>query len=142
MATLSGALLVGCAGEDERNERELAETGEIGSICVKDAQPAKLPPEFPRDLPVPPDAVIVSSETRSENRLIVNTVVPGGFRPTLEFLQREFSAKGYELTEGEVEKRDAESNFTGHGVRGRWAIREVPDCPDDVTLTYLTQPQN
>ena len=41
------------------------------------------------------------------------------------------------LTEGEVEERDAESNWTGKGYTGRWAIREVAGCPEQTSVTVL-----
>jgi hypothetical protein len=48
---------------------------------------------------------------------------------------------GFKLTEGEVEARDAESNWIGNGYLGRWAIREMPDCNDQTSVTVLAQKQ-
>jgi hypothetical protein len=97
-----------------------------------------LPEEFPSTLPVPTGAVVTSVEHRNHGRLIVSTVVRNGFDATLTFLQERLPKAGYTLKEGEVERDDAESNFTSTTVDGRWALRKMPDCEGGVYLTYLT----
>lgn len=97
-----------------------------------------LPKDFPADLPVPDGAVVTSVEHRSGGRLIVATVVRGGFDAALAFLQQRLPQAGYTLKEGEVEEDDAESNFSSPTVEGRWTLRRMPDCAGGVYLTYLT----
>jgi hypothetical protein len=97
-----------------------------------------LPKDFPADLPVPEGAVVTSVEHRTGGRLIVAAVVRSGFDATLAFLQKQLPKAGYALKDGEVENDDAESNFSSTTVRGRWAVRKVPDCEGGVYLTYLT----
>ncbi len=97
-----------------------------------------LPEDFPADLPVPDGAVVTSVEHRTGGRLIVATVVRGGFDAALVFLQKQLPKAGYVLKEGEVEKDDAESDFSSHTVDGRWTLRRMPDCEGGVLLTYLT----
>jgi hypothetical protein len=101
-----------------------------------------LPKEFPATLPVPEHATVTSVEHRSGNRLVVNTVVHGGFRAALSFMQQRLPKAGYTPAEGEVEKYDAESNFSSATVAGRWTLRAVPGCPGGVYLTYLTSPKS
>jgi hypothetical protein len=64
---------------------------------------------------------------------VVTGVVPTGHEDVLAELQRAYPAAGLTLTEGETEERDAESNFEGDGVEGRWGIRELPDCSPEAT---------
>lgn len=97
-----------------------------------------LPKDFPADLPVPEGAVVSSVEHRTGGRLIVATVVRSGFDATLAFLQKQLPKSGYAPKDGEVEKDDAESNFSSTTVRGRWTLRKMPDCEGGVYLTYLT----
>ncbi|MEV0186633.1 hypothetical protein AB0I54_46745 [Streptomyces sp. NPDC050625] len=97
-----------------------------------------LPKDFPADLPVPEGAVVSSVEHRTGGRLIVATVVRSGFDATLAFLQKQLPKAGYAPKDGEVEKDDAESNFSSTTVRGRWTLRKMPDCEEGVYLTYLT----
>ncbi|MEV7687052.1 hypothetical protein ACFW1F_11120 [Streptomyces bungoensis] len=97
-----------------------------------------LPEEFPQNLPVPPNAIVTSVEHRTGGRLVVTTVVRGGFAPTLAFLHQRLPKAGYTPEEGEVEANDAESNFSSATVRGRWTLRKTSDCAGGVYLTYLT----
>ncbi|MER6036070.1 hypothetical protein ABT133_19475 [Streptomyces sp. NPDC001835] len=97
-----------------------------------------LPKDFPDNLPVPDGAVVTSVEHRTGGRLVVATVVRGGFDTTLAFLHTQMPKAGYIPEEGEVEEDDAESNFFTETVRGRWALRKMPDCEGGVYLTYLT----
>ncbi|GAA3783416.1 hypothetical protein GCM10022403_017510 [Streptomyces coacervatus] len=97
-----------------------------------------LPKDFPETLPVPDGAVLTSVEHRTGGRLVVATVVPGGFEAALTFLQKRLPETGYALKEGEVEADDAESNFSSRTVEGRWTLRKLPACEGEVELTYLT----
>ncbi|MEV6291951.1 hypothetical protein AB0M41_16350 [Streptomyces sp. NPDC051896] len=97
-----------------------------------------LPKDFPADLPVPEGAVVTSVEHRTGGRLIVATVVRSGFDATLAFLHKQLPKAGYTLKDGEVEKDDAESDFSSATVRGRWTLRKMPDCEEGVYVTYLT----
>jgi hypothetical protein len=59
---------------------------------------------------------------------VVTGVVPSAEKDVLDDLHQAYSSAGLTLTEGETEERDAESNFTGNGVKGRWGIRELTNC--------------
>ncbi|MFI6357140.1 hypothetical protein ACIBJF_31850 [Streptomyces sp. NPDC050743] len=97
-----------------------------------------LPKGFPADLPVPEGAVVTSVEHRTGGRLIVATVVRSSFDATLAFLRKQLPKAGYTLKNGEVEKDDAESDFSSTTVLGRWTLRKMPDCEGGVYVTYLT----
>ena len=64
-------------------------------------------------------------------------MVPAAEPQVLADLQAAYPAAGLTLTEGETEERDAESNFTGDGVTGRWGIRELTGCSDPATRIDL-----
>ena len=97
--------------------------------------------EDPAGFPLPAGMLVVGSETRSDGRLIVYGVSPDGVKTVLADLQKGLPAAGYTPKEGEVEEHDAESNWEGHGYRGRWEIRELPGCDADTTVTVLAQKQ-
>ncbi|MGY6026844.1 hypothetical protein [Streptomyces spinosirectus] len=97
-----------------------------------------LPNDFPESLPMPDGAVVTSVEHRTGGRLVVATVVRGGFDTTLAFLHKELPKAGYIPEEGEVEEGDAESDFSSAAVRGRWTLRKMSACEGEVYLTYLT----
>lgn len=150
VAVLTGAVLglvavTGCS-TPVRNAGPLAATPSATTAPSEAAAPGgcptaaslPLPKDFPADLPVPHGAVVTSVEHRTGDRLIVATVVRDGFDAALTFLQKQLPKAGYVLKEGEVEKDDAESNFSSPTVKGRWTLRKMPDCEGGVYLTYLT----
>jgi hypothetical protein len=109
--------------------------------CADKATRAELPAGFPAGFPIPAGMVVVGSEKRSDGRLIVYGVSPDGVKTVLADLQKGLPAAGYTPKEGEVEAHDAESNWVGHGYRGRWEIRELPGCDADTSITILAQKQ-
>jgi hypothetical protein len=91
-------------------------------------------------LALPAGSVVIGSETRSGGRIIVYAASPHNVKSTLHSMQQ-IPDGGFKLTEGEVEEHDAESNWIGNGYLGRWAIREMPDCNDQTSVTVLAQKQ-
>ncbi|MGQ4419596.1 hypothetical protein ACN6LA_007042 [Streptomyces sp. SAS_269] len=151
-AVLSLAAVTGCSAATKHAERPGATpypakratdppTGNTAGAAPDGCPTAAslpLPKDFPENLPVPDDAVVTSVEHRTGGRLVVATVVRGGFDTTLAFLHTQLPKAGYIPEEGEVEEDDAESNFFTATVRGRWALRKMPDCEGGMYLTYLT----
>jgi hypothetical protein len=142
LAVLAAATLSGCGGgesdEDKAVEKQLRASGAPTPVCVdqvKDA--ATAPAAFPADFPLPDGAVVYGAERRSGGRTIVYAVVDRDVKAVLKQLQDGMKGAGFTLTEGEVEERDAESNWTGNGYTGRWAIREVAGCTDQTSVTVL-----
>ncbi len=121
-------VLGGCAAEKSPPPRgsSVASIGVTG--CTPAQSPLVLPGGWPMDLPLPPGIVVTRTEKRIGNRLIIQGFVPDEFRSVLRFMQQRLPAAGYPLGDGEVEPDDAESNFSGHGVDGRWTLRARPDC--------------
>ncbi|MFF3909968.1 hypothetical protein ACFYZJ_29215 [Streptomyces sp. NPDC001848] len=136
---LALAAVTGCSAAGERSERPAgaAAAAPAPGGCPTAAS-LPLPKDFPADLPVPKGAVVTSVEHRTGDRLVVATVVRDGFDSALTFLQKQLPKAGYALKQGEVEKDDAESNFSSSAVEGRWTLRKMPDCAGGVYLTYLT----
>ena len=106
-------------------------------MCAKDAKAGPLPASFPAQAAVPEGYVVTGIEARSPGRTVVTAVSPKPFTQTLADMQGAYSTRGWTPSEGEVEHRDAESNFAGNGLRGRWAIREIPECTDNTSVSVL-----
>jgi len=140
LCALLAVMLLGACGEDEL-ESAMADQGSTATqaalTCAKDAKPIDLPPSFPTQATVPDGYVVTGVQVRSAGRTVVTAVSPKPFKQTLADMQAAFSTRGWTASEGEVEERDAESNFDGNGVRGRWAIREIPDCADNTSVSVL-----
>lgn len=142
----AAAALTGCgaAGETDLGDPDAPGAAEPRSasaattlVCADAATAVPRPTALPGEVPLPSDAIFTGSEERTGGRLVVTAVTPGDFRSTLAFMQRAYPAAGLTLKEGEVEDRDAESNFAGKGLVGRWTLREIPDCDGDTLVTVL-----
>ena len=122
----------GDAGEEDGAEQ----SGTPQTVdCPADATAVDLPADFPA--PLPEGAVVVAVQERDADRTVVTAVVPADEPDVLADLQAAYPEAGLTLTEGETEERDAESNFTGDGVTGRWGIRELTDCASPATRIDL-----
>ena len=144
-ALTASVALTGCGGGDsdaeKAKEKQLAGSGAPTPVCVDQAKDETVPASFPTEFPLPDGAKVYASEERSGGRTIVYAVVDRDVKAVLKQLQTDVPAAGFKLTEGEVEERDAESNWTGNGYTGRWAIREVAACPDQTSVTVLAAKQ-
>ena len=137
---IAAAAVIGlgaCGGDDDKDSA--AGTTTI-PVCTAKAPGVDRPDSFPDDLPLPTSFVATGADERSEGRVVLDGVTTDDFTTTLHFLQQELPKAGYRLTEGEVEEDDAESNFSGHGMKGRWAIRVADGCGDRTTLSVVVQP--
>ncbi|HEV7196250.1 MAG TPA: hypothetical protein VGN19_09940 [Pedococcus sp.] len=140
-AVVALLLLAGC-GTDETAaamaEPAAPTTGKSAAlVCAKDAKPVGLPDSFPRQASVPAGYVVTDVESRTGGRIVVTAVAPKPFKQTLAEMQAAYSTRGWTPSDGEVEARDAESNFSRQQLRGRWAIREMPECPDNTAVSLL-----
>jgi hypothetical protein len=135
-------VLAGC-GTDEMEAAMESPSGSGGGAaqaaltCAKDAAQVDLPASFPAEASLPDGYVVTGSQARSAGRTVVTAVSPKPFKQTLADMQQAYSSRGWTPFEGEVEARDAESNFKGHDLRGRWAIRQIPECPDNTSVSVL-----
>lgn len=127
------------AGEEKRDEQEAAGRAEVGTPatvdCPGQATAVDLPAGFAA--PLPSGTVVVAVAQRDGGRTVVTGVVPAPESAVLAELQDAYPRAGLTLTEGETEERDAESNFTGNGVVGRWGIRALDDCTPEATRIDL-----
>jgi hypothetical protein len=133
-------MLLGACGTDEM-ETAMAEprssATQAALTCAANAKRVDLSDSFPAQAGLPAGYVVTAVESRSAGRTVVTAVSPKPFRQTLAEMQSAYSTRGWTPSEGEVEERDAESSFDGNGLRGRWAIREIPDCTDNTSVSLL-----
>jgi hypothetical protein len=137
--------LAGCGGSsgeseaDKKADKQLRTGNKVPKfVCADKAKEQPKPKSFPADFPLPAGSVVIGSEERDAGRVIVYAVSPADVKATLAQMQKIPDA-GFKLTEGEVEERDAESNWEGNGYVGRWAIREIDGCTDQTSVTVLAQ---
>lgn len=142
LVLVTAAALTGCGGgesdEEKKAEAQLRSSGAPTPVCVDQAKETEVPAAFPTDFPLPDGSVVYGAEERSGGRTIVYAVVDTDEKDVLKVMQTDVPDAGFALTEGEVEERDAESNWKGNGYTGRWAIREVAGCPSQTSVTVLS----
>jgi hypothetical protein len=131
LLAVAGVLLAAC-GESDGGEEGDKTVGEVASVaCPSQARAVQLPAGWV--VPLPAGAVPVDVRKSSNGRTIVTSVAPTEESDVLTAMQRGFASAGLKLTDGETEEHDAESNFTGRGVTGRWGIRELSGCDGPAT---------
>jgi len=137
-AAVSGLLaVVLLAACESPAAQETAAAAKALGTCHNQATPVALPEDFPASFPLPPHAVVVKVESRTEDRMIVSAISPDPERDVLAFLNRELPKAGFTLSGGEAEDNDAESDWSSPDRRGRWAIRAIPGCDNDTAVTVL-----
>jgi hypothetical protein len=111
------------------------------AICAKDAaaKTVGLPASFPGDFPMPPGTKIYSVSDRGSSGIVVTGVTSAPFKSVLSALQTELPAKGFRPDNGETEPRDAESDWESSDFKGRWAIRELPQCSGDTLVNVVAR---
>lgn len=128
------ALLAGCDGGTGGSQADADAASpaavQSGTPTTVDCPPSATPVDVPSTLtaPLPAGTVVVAVGTRSGGRTVVTGVVPKAEADVLTDLHGAYEHAGLTLTEGETEEGDAESNFTGNGIVGRWGIRELSNC--------------
>jgi hypothetical protein len=127
---VAGLLAAGCS--DEEKGKGAIAAGQVATVaCPSQARSVQLPAGWAA--PLPAGSVPVDVRNSTNGRVIVTSVVPKSESDILKEMQRLFASAGLQLTDGETEKRDAESNFTGNGITGRWGIRELSGCNGPAT---------
>jgi hypothetical protein len=130
------AVLTACGGDEDAKAAIGTDQGVPATVaCPADAKAIAVPAGFAA--PLPDGTVVVAAQKRSDGRTVLTGVVPTAEKQVLAQLQQKYPAAGLQLSQGETEERDAESNFSGGGQTGRWGIRVLPDCSPEATRIDL-----
>lgn len=114
------------------------QAAQVQTPCARDTKPVDLPFDFPDSAKLPNGYVVDAVDKRGAGRTVVSAVSPKSFKETLKDMQTSYSTNGWKLSEGEVEDADAESNFSGNGIIGRWAIRSITGCEGNTGISLVT----
>ena len=105
--------------------------------CAQVGTPVALPPGFPQSVPMPAGTVITSVETRTEGRIVVNGVIPTDVKAAGAFFEQQLPAAGFKITDSEAESNESEGSFEGNGIKGRWRVRGMANCPGATDLALV-----
>ena len=97
--------------------------------CARAGAPVSSLASFPL-----PRGTVLDRRTHEYGYVVLRGRVPGYINPVRDWLVSHVPASGFRITGGDAEAAEAEASFTGHGVRGRWKVRELPGCPGALTL--------
>ncbi len=100
-----------------------------------------LPAGWPSAVPLPTGLVVTRTERRSGSRLIASGRVGDDLHTVVQFFNSRLPAAGFAQRNGEIDRYDAESDFVGGTVQGRWTVGRSPECKDQSSVTLLVQPR-
>jgi hypothetical protein len=82
---------------------------------------------------------VTAVSDRGAGGLVVTGVTASPFKDVLTALQRDLPRHGFTAEDGETEPHDAESDWRSSHYEGRWAIREIPQCPGDTSVSVVAR---
>lgn len=142
LAVVVGA--AGCADPDLKAADADAKNAVSGCHATPAGGSSGAPTTLPADVAalrlLPDGAVVTGVEQRSGRRTVVSAVVERPFDAVLRDVRSAYERAGFVLEHGEVEKHDAESDFRGQGVKGRWGLRAVSGCDAATTVSVVVAP--
>lgn len=111
------------------------------TVCAEQAvaKRVSVPFGFPADFPFPPGTVLTSAADRGSAGLVASGISTASFKSVLAALHADLPDHGYRLEEGESEPHDAESDWSSAAYTGRWAIRELPQCPGETAISVVAR---
>jgi hypothetical protein len=103
------------------------------------AGPARALPSGLAAFPLPAGSV-VDARVSKYGYSIFTGYVPGAINPVRDFLVSRLPHAGYRLGAGDSEASEAEAAYAGHGLRGRYKVREIAGCPGALSLQLAVRP--
>ena len=98
--------------------------------CVHPSRSVTVPAGL-AGFPLPRGAVL-DRVRRAYGYRIVSGYIPGGINPVRDFHVSRLPGAGYRLGAGDSEAAEAEADYRGHGVHGRWKVRAVTGAKEIV----------
>jgi hypothetical protein len=138
VAAAGSFLLSGCGGDggesEAQKEREAKAAASAGlPSCDAKATSAALPAAFPPEFPLPPGTVLTSAG-EGGGGTFVRGVVPMSLNEAANFFRKQLPKAGFEPGQADSEPWEAESEFSGKGVEGKWKVNELPGCLEKAAL--------
>lgn len=134
LVAVASVLLAGCGNGEAKDQSPTA-----ASTCVAAVTSAgtAYPAGFPAAWPFPEGAVVTSVE-ESAGGVLVSAIVSAPFDDVLEFMNGQVSGAGFVSHGGESEEDDAESEWSGNGFEGRWALQASEECEGDTRIEVFS----
>jgi len=137
-AVVVAAALTACSSSGDAGKNASLDAETI-TTCAAAAKAVPLPAGFPAEFPLPPGTVVTAATDRGSAGLVVTGVTATAFEDVLAALQHQLPEHGFTAEDGETEPHDAESDWRSATFDGRWAIREIPQCPGDTSVSVVAR---
>jgi hypothetical protein len=139
---LALVILAGCGGGEKEGEKTSGEPKRPAAAqglpsCNARATGTALPETFPRDFPLPRGTVVTEAQRLPAEGASVRGVVPMGLKQAAAFFTRRVPAVGFIAGEADSEPWEAESEFSGKGIEGKWKVNELPGCLEKSALLVV-----
>jgi hypothetical protein len=118
--------LAGCGG----TEGEPTKAAALPS-CAPVTQRSAIPPGW--TVPLPQGTVVSVVESGAIRQVV--GFAPLSFSDAVRYFREDFVGRGYALGSGDAEMDEAEADFSGRGVRGRWRVNAIQGCADATVIT-------
>lgn len=146
LAAVALVLLAGCGGAEPA--APIARPTPVLPVVQTPAAPVPcdaaaglaLPDGWPSGMPLPPHLVVTRTERRSGARLIAYGRVPGDFHDVVDHFNARLPAAGLRQQNGQLDPLDAESDFVGLDLQGRWRTGPSVLCRGQADVTVLVLP--
>jgi len=96
--------------------------------CAQAGLPVSMPPEFPKNITLPPGTVITGTR-RADAAIVLEGLIPMELPKATRFFLQNLTAAGFRPGRGEAERDEAEDRFMGNGLIGFFRLRTIHDCP-------------
>jgi hypothetical protein len=114
------------------------DAGAAVSACAGGSPLVTRPAALPRSFRFPRGTVLTVAR-RQAGATVVEGVAPGTIASVRRFYLGTLRASGYRLYGGEVEVRDAETDFAANGVTGRLKLGEIAGCRGVVAVAVAVR---
>jgi hypothetical protein len=132
------AMSINCARADDNMSAPAASAQPSLPPCVHAGPPVNIPPEFPKNFPLPPGALITGNKPAKLGAVLVG-FIPMELDEAKRFFMQKLPAAGFQLGRGEVEQDEVEARFAGNGMVGYFKLHSIADCPGALSLTIGMQ---
>jgi hypothetical protein len=92
--------------------------------CAPVTRRTELPPGW--TVPLPRGTVVTVVESGAIRQVV--GFAPLSFPDAVAYFREELADAGYRPGDGDAEMDEAEADFAGHGVRGRWRVNAIAGC--------------
>lgn len=138
------AALTGCGGSSASPPQSTATPLAVRlPQCAETGHRILLPAAFPRNFPLPAGSVIMSSRRSLGGTVITGAIPSQSFKGTAQYFLTQLPKRGYKVEDSETEApHDAEGQFRGKGIVGRWALKAITGCGGAIHFEAFAEPLN